>query len=162
MTSPATRPVPKPGPRPGPVPAARPPVLSAPTTAPSPSAAPTAASPLIAPGKLRRDEVLRAMYQRGIRLSRMLPETRLVALTLLPYANYKSGLIKHVPTPEQLAYGTGLARGQVLVHIEILTQRGWLTQQVLHSGPTAGQEVIQLRIPALALEQIRQKRDHAD
>ncbi|MFJ3794981.1 hypothetical protein ACIPSJ_01695 [Streptomyces sp. NPDC090088] len=156
MTSPAPRPVPKPGP-----PRPRPPMPSTPAAAPlTPVTASSAGSVLIAPGKLRQDEVLRAVYQRGIRLSRMLPEARLVALTLLPYANYKSGLIQRVPTPEQLAFGTGLARGQVLVQVEVLAQRGWLTRQRLHSGPNAGQEVLQLRVPALVLEQIRQTRDH--
>lgn len=96
------------------------------------------------------------MYQQGMRISRMHPEARLTALTLLGYANFRTGLInKHLTGTRELAHDTGLTEGQVLVQIEVLTQRGWLTRRVLDVGPRTGQQVLQLCIPTVVLQQLR-------
>jgi hypothetical protein len=111
----------------------------------------------IAPGKFRSGERLRSMYTQGMRISRMLPETRLVGLTLLGYANFQTGLIhaRWQPTPGQLADATGLAEDRVRVHLEVLRQRGWMVCRTLAEGPRAGDTVQQLTVPALVLEQMR-------
>ncbi|MGQ5606210.1 hypothetical protein [Streptomyces sp. EKS3.2] len=115
----------------------------------------------IAPGQLKPQEIMRQLYVQGMRISRLRPETRLVALTLLGYANWRHGLLnKHAPTIAQLAYATGLTDGQVRVQLAILTQRGWLTERTLSTGPRAGQRVPQLCIPQLALTRIRNGEAH--
>lgn len=128
-----------------------------PTAPPKPAPAQSAAG-LVAPGQLLPHEVLRRMIQQGMRISRMRPEARLTALTLLGYANYRTGLVnKHLPDMQELAYATGLTEGQVRVQVEVLTQRGWLTYRVLGRGPREGQQVIQLCVPAHVLQQLRDR-----
>lgn len=129
-----------------------------PAPAPRPEPAPATAADLIAPGRLRPGEVFRQMFQQGMRLSRMHPEARLVGLTLLAYANFKTGLLnKYEPNAKELAHATGLTEGQALVQIEVLTQRGWLTQHTPGRGPRQGRQVLHLCIPALVLQQLRQR-----
>jgi hypothetical protein len=115
----------------------------------------------VAPGKLHRSELLRPMFQQGVRLSRMQPHARLVALTLLGYANFQTGLIheRWTPTTEELAYATGLTTEQVQVQIEVLTQRGWAYTRALKQGPRAGQTALQMCVPAFVLEQLRARKD---
>ncbi len=162
MTAPAKpRPVPTPGDLARRVPR---PTAPKPTTA-TPAAAelqaPATVADAITPGQLRKSEVMRQLYQQAMRISRMRPETRLVALTLLGYANWRHGLLnKYAPTTEQLAYATGLTDGQVRVQLEILTQRGWLTERALTTGPRAGQRVPQLCIPEFALTRVRNREAH--
>lgn len=114
----------------------------------------------IAPGKLTRAERLRPLYQQGLRLSRMEPNARLTALTLLGYANFQTGLIheRWRPTTDQLSYATGITTGQVLVQLEVLTQRGWLYTRPLKDGPRAGEDALQLSVPAGVLEQLRARK----
>lgn len=139
-------------------PAAVPPAMAGAPAAPKPGPLPSIVD-LASPGLLNPREVLRQMFQQGIRISRMQPEARLVGLTLLTYANFRTGLLnKHAPTPEQLAYATGLTEGQVLVQIQVLKQRGWLTERVLTVGPREGQAVFQLGIPGAVLHQLRNRR----
>lgn len=137
---------------------------------PKPTAQPASASetsapsapdqPLTASGRLYPNEVLRQAYQQGVRISRMNAESRLVALTLLGYANFRTGLLnKYQPTPDQLADATGLTEGQVLVQLKILTQRGWLTHRAPITGPRKGQQVYQLCIPKAVLAQLRAHRN---
>jgi hypothetical protein len=152
MTAPATPRIPTPGDlaRRRPAPATQ--------SQPEPAVAATAAD-LIAPGQLGPHELFRQMFQQGIRLSRMRPEARLVALTLLTYANFRTGLLnKYQPEARELASATGLTEGQALTQIEVLTQRGWLTRRSPKVGPRQGQPVLQLCVPALVLEQLRQRR----
>lgn len=47
----------------------------------------------IAPGELVGKERMRTMIERGMRISRLHPEARLVALTLLGYAHHKTGVV---------------------------------------------------------------------
>jgi hypothetical protein len=161
MSAPATPRFPTPGDlarrTPAPSTAARPtPHAPEPRTEP---ASPATAADLIAPGRLRQDELFRQMFQQGIRLSRMHPEARLVALTLLTYANFRTGLLnKYQPEARELASSTGLTEGQALVQIEVLTQRGWLTHRAPTRGPRQEQQVLQLCIPDLVLQQLRRRR----
>jgi hypothetical protein len=136
--------------------------VTEPAPAPAPKSSPavpaSSVAGLVAPGRLLPHEILRRMFQHGLRISRMRPEARLTALTLLGYANYRTGLVnKHLPDTKELAYATGLTEGQVLVQIEVLTQRGWLTHRVLGRGPREGLQVIQLCVPAHVLQQLRDR-----
>ncbi|WP_330349619.1 hypothetical protein [Streptomyces sp. NBC_00582] len=172
MTAPATRPTPavfarrKPQPPAAPsAPAPRPP---RPTAAEAPAEPqsqdrPLTAADAIRPGKIRKSEILRPLYERGLRTSRMLPEARLVGLTLLGYANFQSGVLhaEFRPTPEQLADATGLTPRQVLVQIEVLTSRGWLRERTIAKGPNQGVSVLQLCIPVAVLQLLRDDREHA-
>jgi hypothetical protein len=115
----------------------------------------------IEPGRLRRDEHLRTVYSQGIRISRLLPNTRLVALTLLLYANFNSGLIsaRHQPTDDELAAATGLHADQVRVQVEILRQRGWCRARTVTDGPRTGETALRMTVPALVLAQLRPPKD---
>lgn len=130
-----------------------------PAPAPAPPHEPEkpAAGDSIAPGKLRRNEHLRTAYSHGIRISRLLPNARLVALTLLPYANFNNGLIsaRHQPTVEQLADATDLSVDQVCIQLEILRQRGWCRAHTITAGPRAEETTLKLTVPALVLERLR-------
>ncbi|MFJ2007049.1 hypothetical protein [Streptomyces chartreusis] len=173
MTAPTTPRMPTPGdlarrqapPRPAPPASAAAPTKPTVQTRPTPrerEQRPVTAADCIAPGVLRPGERMRSLYQQAMRTSRMQPEARLVALTLLGYANFKTGVLnRHQPGTEQLAYATGLTNGQVLVQIEVLTQRGWLHLRTLTRGPREGQSVFQLCIPAFALQQLRDRAAHA-
>jgi hypothetical protein len=121
---------------------------------------PLTAADCIAPGKLNRSERLRPLYTQALRTSRLLPEARLVAHTLLGYANFATGLIHQQwrPTTEELAYATGLSTGQVLVQLEVLTQRGWMYTRALKEGRNAGTEVLQLCVPAAVLLDLRARK----
>ncbi|MDX3294656.1 hypothetical protein PV569_13160 [Streptomyces scabiei] len=141
------------------------PTTPAPAAAPSlPPAADTqpARTPAesIAPGQLKGDENLRSLFPRALRMSRMHPEARLVALTLLGYAHYKSGLVnsRNRPNIEQLAEDTGLTTGQVQVQLHVLTQRGWLYTRLLTRGSYNGQPGLFLAIPSFLLEPARAER----
>jgi hypothetical protein len=114
----------------------------------------------IAPGQLQADENLRSLLPRALRKSRMHPEARLVALTLLGYAHFKSGLVnnRNRPDIEQLAEDTGITTGQIQVQLHVLTQRGWLYTRLLTRGPHNGQPGLFLAIPSLLLEQTRAER----
>lgn len=139
-----------------PKPAAAPP---APAAQPEPEPRPVSAADAIRPGKLRKSERLRSFFEQGIRISRMHPEARLVALSLLGYANFQTGQIhaRWRPTPEELSYATGLSTGQVHVQLQVLTTRGWLTEHTLTRGPRAGTRAWQLCVPAAVLQQIRDR-----
>lgn len=142
-------------PRPTPQPAVQPVMKATPIPAQDGPTEPPRLGDSVAPGILRRRERLRPAFQQAMRISRMHPNTRLVALTYLGYAHYETGLIRWHPAPAELAYATGLTEGQVLVQMEILTQRGWLQMKPLPAGARAGQLAPQLSIPAPVLEQVR-------
>ncbi|MFJ7049006.1 hypothetical protein ACIQVC_37210 [Streptomyces sp. NPDC101112] len=117
----------------------------------------------LAPGRIGKRERLRNLFTHGLRISRMRPHARLVALTLLPYANDKTGLLTpaHRPTIEQLADNTGLLPAQVHVQLQVLTQRGWLYSRPIAEGPHAGKVGLCLAVPAGVLEQLRAARAQA-
>ncbi|MFJ2515577.1 hypothetical protein ACIPEL_36170 [Streptomyces griseoviridis] len=150
----ARRTAPTPAPRSAPAPAA----TDVQTPTPAASTQPRAGS-LTAPGVLAPYEVFRQMFQQAMRISRMRPNSRLVGLTLLGYANFKTGLLnKYQPDLAELSYATGLTKEQVDVQIRVLTQRQWLTRHVPAEGPRQGQEVLKLQIPAAVLQQLRNRR----
>ncbi|MFD6024527.1 hypothetical protein [Streptomyces griseoluteus] len=130
----------------------------APRPAPAAPTPETAAASMIEPGELRKGDNFRVLFQQGMRISQMLPHSRLVGLTLSGFANWRTGLVmRHEPTPERLSSATGLTEAQVLVQLQILTQRGWLTRRRLTTGPRNGQLVFQLCIPRVVLEQLRNR-----
>ncbi|MFM9542278.1 LexA family transcriptional regulator [Streptomyces turgidiscabies] len=147
----ARRPAP-PQPAP-PVTASSTPEAAAPPAADA-SPAPSPGDSLI-PGVLQRRERLRPLFQQAMRISRLLPNSRLVALTLLGYSHYESGLIRRHPTTAELAYATGLTKDQVLTQVRILAQRGWLRTNRLPARACVGELAPQLCIPAPVLAQIR-------
>ena len=128
-----------------------------PPAAPAPDRQPTTPADTIAPALLLPKERMRTVFLRGVRLSRMRPESRLVALTLLGYSNFKNGLINphYRPSIEQLAEDTGLTNRQIHVQIHILTQRGWLHTRRITQGAYAGKPGLNLSVPAPVLERVR-------
>jgi hypothetical protein len=126
----------------------------------APTPRPLTPAQTIQPGRLQGRERMRTMVQIGLRISRMHPEARLVALTLLGYAHNKTGMVfpRFQPSPEELAEDTGLTVGQVGVQIHVLTQRGWLYTRRVTGGVDAGREGLNLCVPALVLEQVRAAR----
>ncbi|MDX2846638.1 hypothetical protein PV377_48410, partial [Streptomyces ipomoeae] len=150
-----------------------PPVPSQPqNTAPASAEAPRPYVPrrltpaeAVAPGKLRTKEHLRSLFPRAVRISRMHPAARLIALTLLGHAHFKTGLVSPARRPDmtQLAEETGLTTRQVEVQIHVLTQRGWLYTRPLTQGRHAGEEGLFVAVPALLLEHLRAARSaHAE
>lgn len=132
----------------------------APVSQPEPGPArPAGAAGMVAPGELRPNEILRQLYQQGIRISGMHPEARLVALTLLGYANFRTGLLnKYQPSTSDLGQATGLTQGQAEVQLRILAQRGWLSERRVTRGPRQGQLIHQLHIPTVVLLRLRKAR----
>ncbi|MEV0475503.1 hypothetical protein [Streptomyces prunicolor] len=114
----------------------------------------------IAPGRLAPDERFKSTYHRGMLLSGMLPEARLVGFTLLWYSHHRTGRISpnFQPTAEQLASDTGLDTARVGVQLEVLRQRGWLRLTPIAEGPRTGCPRFELTIPALYLRRIRAHR----
>ncbi|MEU3683723.1 hypothetical protein AB0E99_22685 [Streptomyces sp. NPDC030592] len=169
MTAPAQpRSFPTPGdlfPRPAaakPAPAPTPAPEPEPQPAPEPEREPATAAESIAPGKLRPSEVMRQLYQQAMRSSRLQPHGRLLALTLLGYADHKTGVLTYEPTVAQLSYATGLTNGQVKVQLRVLAQRGWFTRRKARGGPRSDRVVGQVCIPALVLTRLRTRKAHAD
>ncbi|MDX3037247.1 hypothetical protein [Streptomyces caniscabiei] len=127
-------------------------------TAPGPSAPVSlTTAEAIAPGQIGRGENVRSLLPRAVRRSRMHPNSRLVVLTLLNYANFKTGLVnsRHRPDVEQLAEDTGLTTGQIEVQLHVLTQRGWLYERTLTRGAQAGQTGLFVTVPTVYLDQVR-------
>lgn len=170
MSAPAPfrRPSPADMPRhPVPHPAARPAAsptgfTARPASAPARSGA-GGAQAAIAPGVLNRDEMFRSLYRRGIFLSGMTPEARLLAHTLVWYANHLNGHISpnQQPSADQLAKDTGLSPERIKVLLEVMWQRGWLQRRPILQGPRKGRHRTALTIPALYLERVREARAEA-
>lgn len=127
-----------------------------PGTAPAPRRKSTSADAL-APGRLEPAERFKTLYRRGLMLSGMLPEARLVAHTLLMYANHRTGRISpnFQPSRDQLVEDTGLEAARVGVQLEVLRQRGWLTLTPIAEGPRVGLPRFDLTIPSLYMARIR-------
>lgn len=114
----------------------------------------------IAPGHLKPSERFKPTYTRGLLLSGLLPEARLMGHTLLWYAHHRTGRISpnFQPGLEQLAADSGFYPARVGVQIEILRERGWLCLTPIAEGPRQGRPRFELTIPALVLDRIRQQR----
>lgn len=85
---------------------------------------------LLAPAKLDPKARFRVEFGRAIRVSGMTPHTRLVALTLAMFGNYRTGHIvaDRQPRLHGLAQATGLSAGQVVVALRVLEDRGWVSR----------------------------------
>ncbi|MEV0441855.1 hypothetical protein AB0I84_06090 [Streptomyces spectabilis] len=131
------------------------------TAAPAPAADGRAsAEAALTPGKLQPGENFRSVYRRAMFMSGLRPEARLVAHTLVWYANHLNGHISpnHQPSLERLAADTGLTPGRVKVQTQILWQRGWLRRRPILEGPRKGRIRISLTVPAVYLERVRDAR----
>ncbi|WP_405924900.1 hypothetical protein [Streptomyces sp. NBC_00035] len=142
-----------PKPAPGPAP-------TAPRAAARPQPPKLSAAEAIAPGRLADGERFKPSYHRGLLLSGMLPEARLMGYTLLWYANHSTGRISpnFQPGIEELVEHTGLDARRVGVQLEVLRERGWLRLATIQQGPRAGLPRFELTIPALYLERVRAHR----
>lgn len=111
----------------------------------------------LAPAQLREGERFKAVYSRGMALSGMHPEARLLGHVLLAYADRRGGRIapNRQPSWDRLASETGLDRERIGVQLNILDQRGWLRRTVIQTGPRTGVTRYRLTIPLLYIERIR-------
>ena len=114
------------------------------------------AADLLAPGTLLRGERFRPLYEQGIRASRMTPHSRLVALTLLTFANAGTGDLPRERQPYLggLAEATGLNHGQIVVQLRTLESRGWV-QRNLASPAAYEYAVLRPVIPRYVLARLR-------
>ncbi|WP_406420870.1 hypothetical protein [Streptomyces sp. NBC_00842] len=85
---------------------------------------------MLAPAQLEPSARFRVEFGRAIRASGMTPHSRLVALTLSTFANYRTGHIaaQQQPGLHGLAQATGLTAGQVVVALRALESRGWVSR----------------------------------
>lgn len=114
----------------------------------------------ITPGTLVKNERFKPTYSRGLLLSGMTPEARLLGHTLLWYAHDRNGLItvERQPRLVDLAEATGLDSHRVETAQRILRSRGWLRLHPIQSGPLMGEQRFELVIPALYLQKVREAR----
>lgn len=73
----------------------------------------------------------RLAYERGIRYSSLLPISRHIALTLATWASIDTGVIpdRFMPSKETLEAATGLSRGAIVKHLNLLEAEGWLSRE---------------------------------
>ena len=119
-----------------------------------------AAHPLIAPAPHNpaADGPFRALYERGITGSAVIPVTQLVALTLASHADWESGRIADEDQPHLagLVAETGLSVGRVVVSLQALEQRGWVRRPVRRERwDTAPVELV---IPGPIMRRLTRKR----
>ncbi|MFF9146347.1 hypothetical protein ACF1BN_15950 [Streptomyces sp. NPDC014861] len=73
------------------------------------------------------DEPFRRLWERGVTGSRLIRNTKLVALTLAAGADWTTGALADPRlSVGQLAEATTLTHGQVVVSLNAMEQRGWL------------------------------------
>ncbi|MET7679361.1 hypothetical protein [Streptomyces sp. NPDC005423] len=113
-----------------------------------------------APARLRKGETTRSLFQQGMRISGMNPHTRLLALTLLGHANFRSGVIspQFQPSDEELVAETGLTLAQVNVQLSVLRSRGWLVQHVSRNDGATDENRWRLAVPEHVLARLRTTR----
>lgn len=111
---------------------------------------------LLKPGTLVRGERFRPLFERGIRTSGMTPHARLVALTLATFASASTGELpkERQPFLDGLTGATGLNRGQVVVQLRVLEQRGWIRRD-LTGSPLYEVALLRPVIPRLELARLR-------
>lgn len=114
----------------------------------------------LAPGRLADGERFKPTFHRGLLLSGMNPEARLMGYTLLWFAHHRTGRISPTlqPSQQELADASGLSVGRVGVQLEVLRERGWLRLVPISEGPRTGLLRFELTIPALYLERVRAHR----
>lgn len=73
----------------------------------------------------------RFAFERGIRYSSLLPISRHLALTLATWADLETGIIpdRFQPAKETLEQATGLSRGAIVKHLNLLEEAGWLRRE---------------------------------
>ncbi|MFE6379205.1 MarR family transcriptional regulator [Streptomyces roseolus] len=80
-----------------------------------------------APHNPTTDEPFRALWERGVLGSRLIRNTKLVALALGVGADWATGTLSAPRlSVGQLAEATAITHGQVVVSLNILEQRGWV------------------------------------
>ncbi|MEV7282852.1 hypothetical protein [Streptomyces sp. NPDC093111] len=118
------------------------------------------AHPLIAPAPHTpaTDGPFRALYERGITGSRLIPTTQLVALTLASHANWETGSIPAEDQPHLagLVEETALGAGQVVVSLRILEDRGWIRRPTRRERWDTAP--IELVIPGPIMRRLTRKR----
>ncbi|NML55691.1 MarR family transcriptional regulator [Streptomyces sp. R302] len=106
-----------------------------------------------APHDPLRDGPFRALWERGVLGSRMIPTTKLVALTLAAGADWATGaLAAPQVSVGQLAEATRITHGQVVVSLNILEQRGWLARSSRRDR--WGVAEVRLTIPAAIMRRL--------
>ncbi|MFF2331937.1 MULTISPECIES: hypothetical protein [unclassified Streptomyces] len=118
------------------------------------------AHPLIAPAP--HDQVVdgpfRALYERGITGSALIPNTQLVALTLAAHAEWATGSIPADDQPHLagLVTETGLGTGQVVVSLRVLEERGWIRRPSRRERWDTAD--VELTIPGPIMRRLKRKR----
>ncbi|MFE2021335.1 hypothetical protein ACFW9O_25135 [Streptomyces sp. NPDC059499] len=107
---------------------------------------------LAAPGTPPPGIAFRALYERAILASNMLPHPKFVAIALATHAD-AAGQITQQPRLFGLIHLTGIHAGQVVVALNVLKQRGWI-RQVQPSAPYDTADLL-LTIPAPILARLR-------
>jgi len=99
-------------------------------------------------GKAPRLPGGRLMYERGIRYSNLPAPSRHLALTIATWADVETGIIpaRFQPAKGVLEEATGLSRGAIVKHLNLLEEQGWISRE---TGGGAGRRTkFRLRIPA--------------
>jgi hypothetical protein len=100
------------------------------------------------PGKAPRLPGGRLTYERGIRYSSLPAPSRHLALTLATWADVDTGIIpdRFQPAKGVLEEATGLSRGAIVKHLNLLEEEGWISRE---TGGGAGRRTkFSLRVPA--------------
>lgn len=100
------------------------------------------------PGKPPRLPGGRLTYERGIRYSSLPAPSRHLALTIATWADVDTGIIpdRFQPAKGVLEESTGLSRGAIVKHLNLLEEQGWISRE---TGGGAGRRTkFRLRIPA--------------
>lgn len=89
----------------------------------------------------------RLAYERGIRYSSLPAPSRHIALTIATWADVETGMIpdRFQPAKETLEAATGLSRGAIVKHLNLLEAEGWLSRET--SGGRSRRTKFRLRIP---------------
>lgn len=99
-------------------------------------------------GKASRLPGGRLTYERGIRYSSLPAPSRHLALTLATWADVETGIIpaRFQPAKGVLEEATGLSRGAIVKHLNLLEEQGWISRE---TGGGAGKRTkFRLLIPA--------------
>lgn len=92
----------------------------------------------------------RLAYERGIRYSSLPAPSRHIALTIATWADVETGIIpdRFMPAKETLESATGLSRGAIVKHLNLLEAEGWLGRET--GGGRNRRTKFRLRIPVSA------------
>ncbi|MFE6223307.1 hypothetical protein [Streptomyces sp. NPDC057854] len=101
------------------------------------------------------DEPYRALWERGIVATRLIPHTRFVALALATHAEWATGRIPEDAQPRlgRLVDLTGLDAGLVVVSLNILESRGWIRRDAKSRRWTVA--TIRLSVPGPIMRRLK-------